>query len=43
MDLGKAPKIDIPVGDGAFNVRKAAPRPSKEEAVRNHQSRLSKS
>ena len=40
LDTGRIPPIELPVGSEEFHVRKAAPRPSKEDAVKKHQSRL---
>jgi hypothetical protein len=43
LETGILPKIELPVGSEEFKVRKAVPRPVKEEAVEKHQSRLVKS
>ena len=37
---GRIPKIELPVGSEAAQVRKAAERPVKEEAIRKQQSRM---
>ena len=34
------PPIDLPVGSKDYRVREASMKPSKEEAIRKHQSRL---
>ena len=39
-ELGKRPKIELPVSSEEFVVRRAAPRPIKAEAVRHHQTRM---
>lgn len=43
LEIGRVPKIELPVGTEKDNIRVDAPRPSKEEAVRHHQSRMVKS
>ena len=40
LDTGRMPPIELPVGSEEFIVRKAIPRPIKEDAVKKHQSRL---